>query len=171
MVDRERDGHPTLTKEKFSLAFVRSIILTAGCMVQEPDIDNDKVYFTLRPQKRGPNKNGVRAPLVDVQLKSTTKLKFDGTDFLYDLDVDTYNDLADVARMAPCYLFVLTLPKKQSDWVNASAEQLGLRHQVLWYPMTGVESSSNSETQRVRIPKANRLTPDAVNQIVEEVSR
>ncbi len=135
------------------------------------EIDNDKIDFMVRPQKSGPNQQGLRAPVIDVQLKATSSPNYSNSHFNFDLDVDSYNSLVGEDRHLPPFLFVVVVPTSQHDWIVASENELALRHQGFWFPMSGLQVSTNAKTERVKIPLSNRLSPRAVAVILDGVQR
>ena len=108
---------------------------------------------------------------VDLQAKSTVDWSYDGDHVLYDLDVATYNYLIERTRNCaqPCILVVLCLNESDSRWLEITEAELTLRNCVYWCQLRG-DLSENGSTERVRIPRCNRFTPEAVEEMMRKVS-
>ncbi|MBV8279909.1 MAG: DUF4365 domain-containing protein [Verrucomicrobia bacterium] len=69
----------------------------------------------------------------------------------------------------PCILVLLCLHENESRWLEITETELTLRNCVYWCHLRG-DLSENSGTQRVRIPRCNRFTPEAVEEMMRKVS-
>lgn len=108
----------------------------------------------------------------DFQLKSTINWQIDGTDIIYDIEADTYNKLVyrHSQNATPCLLVLLCLPKDSNDWICFSEEELSLRKCGYFHYIKG-NATSNKSKQRIRIPRANVLTPRAIQRLIEDAKR
>ena len=106
----------------------------------------------------------------DFQSKSTIDWEINGTDIVYDLEVNAYNDLAERAGSGglPFLLVLLCLPKNEAGWLDVSADKLILQKCAYWAKLDGA-LTDNVGTRRVRIPVANIFTPEAVIGILRDI--
>jgi Domain of unknown function (DUF4365) len=108
---------------------------------------------------------------LDFQAKSTTRWQHDGDFVIYDLEAKTFNDLVTRHPSAPrCALILLCLPGEPQDWIVSLEASLTLRHCCYWAFIEG-EETGNEVTKRIRIPRRNVLTADAVRQLLNEERR
>lgn len=151
--------HEQQYKEWFSRAFVQAISASAGVAAEW--VQNDMYGVDVVLRRRGVS--------VDVQLKATSVPEFDDDGaMVFDLDVATYNALADSGRMAPAYLVVVTIGSERSSWVGHVPMQTGLLHEARWLRISGLPQSPNSATVRLKVPASNLLTARAVARFVDE---
>lgn len=106
----------------------------------------------------------------DFQSKTTTKWSLQGTEIVYDLEVDAYNDLVGRAGNGglPFLLILLCIPQDETAWLDVSADKLILQKCAYWFQLDGV-LTNNVATRRVRIPVANVFTPTALTGILENI--
>lgn len=106
----------------------------------------------------------------DFQSKSTTDWAINGTEIVYDLEVNAYNDLVERAGSGglPFLLVLLCLPKNEVGWLNVSADKLILQKCAYWAKLNGA-LTDNAATRRIRIPVANVFTPKAVVGILRDI--
>ena len=111
-------------------------------------------------------------PKVDVQLKATTQQHLERGEYLsWQLDIEHYDSLRAAATL-PHLLVVLLLPEDVEDSVEHTAEQLVVRRCGYWVNMTGMEAAPpEQKTQTVQLPKTQMFSPDALNEILEKVSK
>ena len=111
------------------------------------------------------NLNGRRVETgypVDFQMKSTINWGYDGGFVVYDLEAKTYNAMVGRARTAiPLILLLLCLPRDSAAWLAGTETELILRHCCYWMKLSG-EPTDNKTKKRIRIPRSNLLTPEAV---------
>lgn len=166
---KSSSGHPTLTMEAYSIAFVSAIIQAGGCTIMNPVIDDDKVDFALRRHNSGTNPYGVSSPQIDVQMKATTSHEVDGEHFVYDLDADTHRHLSDPNRHLPALLMVVAMPAERENWIHVSDAETALRNQAFWFELSGLEPTANTSSVRLKIPLANQVNPESVNALLDRV--
>lgn len=106
----------------------------------------------------------------DCQLKATVNWKEEETSIVYDLEADTYNKIIYRHQNStiPCILVLLCLPTEEAEWLHISEEELKLR-KCCYYLYINGEPTNNKETIRIRIPRTNVFSPDAVKELVEKV--
>lgn len=150
------------TQECLSLAYVHAVTGRAGVNLLVGSRHDYGVDGTFKPVV---NMNGRRVESghpVDFQLKSSVNWEHDGEVVVYDLESKNYNDMVGrVPSAIPLILLLLCLPRDSSTWLAGTETELVLRHCCYWMRVTG-EPTDNSKTKRIRIPRSNLLTPEAV---------
>lgn len=145
-------------KEWFSRSFLQAASASAGIAMQLIQDDLFGVDAIL--------KDGYTS--VDVQLKATASPQFDGNgDILFDLDVPTYDLLRAAYRDNSAYLVLAVLDPERSRWVTQDKGGTHLHDHAYWLRLTGMPSTPNESTIRLRIPVRQRLSPESVRLIVE----
>lgn len=142
----------------------------AGVSISFPDrdfgVDGTFRQIAVLGARRFPN-----GYALDFQLKASTRYQIELDHIVYDLEVKTYSDL--IARRIgggaiPCILILKTLPSDPLQWMKISEEGLLLRGGCYWEYFQG-DPSSNQETVRVRIPRSQQLTPEALSMLLNNV--
>lgn len=114
-----------------------------------------------------PDNNGIdakisrRGTLTDIglQLKATTDWKFSGSDLLYELDVNAYNQLVGYSQRVPSFLGLMIYPKLGDSWHQVNeGDSLVIRHTMYWEFLGGRPLSTNSQSVSLRIPRRKLLT-------------
>ncbi|HTH49891.1 MAG TPA: DUF4365 domain-containing protein [Candidatus Limnocylindria bacterium] len=157
-------------KESLSRAYVTAVVgrsrnnLVWG---REYDYGVDGTVRMLAPRGTRIRENGFG---FDFQSKTTTDWEIDGTEVVYDLEANAYNDLAERAGTGafPFLLVLLCLPKADDSWLDVTNEKLILQKCAFWAKLGG-EQTANTGTRRIRIPVANVFTPTAVRAILGEI--
>jgi hypothetical protein len=155
-------------KERLSNAYVSAVAAQAGATFtpKHPEYGDDAFITPVKLLD-----NGRYAPLGYVlicQLKSTTTSKLEDNDVVYDMDVVAYNKLAGWEGTSPCILVLFRLPKNPRDWLTLDEEQLRLKNCCYWKHITG-PLSTNESWQRIRIPRTQTFTPEAVIELLEKI--
>jgi hypothetical protein len=159
------------TQECLSLAFVHALTGVAGVNLALGNPNKQRrhdygIDGTFHPVSEGSRRLETGFP-VDFQMKSTVNWDVSGSDIVYDLEAQTYNDLVGRDPYAvPCILILLCLPKSPEEWLVGSETEMVLRNCCYWEKLTG-EPTENSSTRRIRIPRKNLLTPDGIRQILK----
>ncbi len=155
------------TQECLSLAFVHALTGVAGVNLQLGRRHDYGIDGTFRPVSTYGSHHVENGFPVDFQLKSTVNWAIDDQDVAYDLDATTYNHL--VSRDpsgVPCILILLCLPKEPSEWLLGSESEMLLRNCCYWNQLQW-ETTKNTTTKRIRIPRRNLLSVEAVRSILE----
>jgi hypothetical protein len=108
--------------------------------------------------------------LLDLQLKATINADTsDPTTIGYDLRVADYDKLRRTDVPVPRVLVVLELPEAETAWVTQTADELILRRAAFWTSLRGRAAITATSTTRVRMPRANVLTPAAVTDLLTRI--
>ncbi|MDD9995869.1 MAG: DUF4365 domain-containing protein, partial [Dehalococcoidia bacterium] len=107
---------------------------------------------------------------VDFQLKATTVYDIQGSDIAYDLRVENYNQLI-ATDGVPNILILFLMPDDPAQWLSHTEDELCLRKCAYWVSLMGLPPSSNTSSQRVRVPLANVFHPDGLQSMFDQVRR
>jgi hypothetical protein len=150
-------------KESLSRAYVTAVVGRARQGLvwgHEYDYGVDGQVRTLERRGQRIRETGLG---FDFQSKTTVDWSIDGTDVVYDLEAEAYNDLVerDGKCAFPFLLILLCLRPDDSTWLSVSTDELILRKCALWCKLSG-SLTTNLGTKRIRVPMANVFTPQAV---------
>lgn len=148
-------------KEHFSNAYVMAVATRGGYTIGLWNQDKDGVDVTLRH----------RGLMVDLQLKCTQQPRSASGDFVYDLDVATYNKLRDPDRSAPGYLALVVVPANLDDWLLHEQTRLLMACHGYWAKLQDEPAPSGNSTTAVRLPRSQPLTAEALKLMFEEALR
>lgn len=151
-------------EEGLSRAYVQAVVTQAGMTVTWPQSGDDYgVDGTIRQVTNRGSRLLTHGFALDFQLKATTTWEQTGDEIVYDLAAKTYNDLAvrNSVRAIPLLLIVFCLPPEESEWLEVTEAFLQLRKCCYWTWIAGSETE-NVATQRIRIPRQQRLTPQVL---------
>ena len=144
-------------KEEFSVAYVHAIASAAGYALERRTVDAYGVDLELI--------NG--SFRIDVQMKCTNEADEKKATFFYQLDARTYNFLADPDRTVPGFVFVVEVPKQQSQWLGVGAESLSLSRLCYYREMTGLALvPDGQQSKAVSFDRKHFLTVDALAHIM-----
>lgn len=162
-------------EEGLSRAYVSAVAFRAGVNVA---INADNFDYGIDGTFKGINFIGTaRKPSgnnLDFQMKASIDWTIDSTHVTYDLEADTYNHLADVmnhfryGRATPAMLILLCLPKDQTKWLEVDEDQILLRKCCYFHFIEG-EPTPNKSTTRIKIDRANKLTPGSVQALLQKI--
>jgi hypothetical protein len=155
--------------EQLSRAYVQAVAAVAGCTSARPETDYGYDQTLRRVWQSGDEWIPVGRNL-DLQLKSTTAAALTDNEVVYDLDTRAYNILRRSTRRAPAYLVLLVLPPDQAEWLSHSEDRLELRRCAYWLSLRGLAAVPNTSSVRIRIPRQNQFTPDALARIMDAVA-
>lgn len=158
-------------KERLSVAYVRAVTARAGAKFTENDAPEYGVDGFIRAVKKLPSgKYTATGFLFHCQLKATSTCELVGDCVVYDMKVNAYNKLAQWEGNSPCILVLFRLPENPTEWLRLDEDQLLLRNCCYWEHVTG-PPSANTGSQRVKIPRSQTFTPDAVRELLEKVKQ
>ncbi|MBC6403053.1 MAG: DUF4365 domain-containing protein [Hyphomonadaceae bacterium] len=155
---------PNDRKEALSRAYTAAIAAGAGYTLAGQNFDRDGIDIQVRA-------SGSMRPSLDIQLKATINLADAGGDeFRYALRRRNY-DLLREATFVPRILVVLHLPKDESLWINASPEELVIRHCAYWVSLLGFPETQNTLSVTIPIKKRNRFDVKALRALMEQARK
>jgi hypothetical protein len=137
-----------------------------NCSFREFDYGID---VTVHPIHRRENRYIETGFNLDIQAKSTFRATVMADEVLYDLEVKSYDDLRAIDVGTPRILVLLVQPENELEWTEMDEEALRLRRCAYWISLKGREPTSNTETVRVSIPRANRFSVEALQGIMERL--
>ena len=146
-----------------SWAYLCAVVSHAGWRLSLPMRDDHGIDGTIEAPVRGMNK-------VDFQLKATTLYEIRGDDIVYDLRVENYNQLV-AEDGVPRILILFLMPNDPDQWLSHTEDELCLRKCAYWVSLMGLPPSSNTSSQRVRVPLANVFHPDGLQKMFDQVRR
>jgi hypothetical protein len=156
--------------ESLSRAYVRAIAGRAGLnlAVREYDYGVDGSFDEVVVRQNRRVESGFS---LSFQLKSSTQWQLNDTQVVYDLEVKTYNDLIlrrSMRTATPCILILLALPSDSMQWLICEETQLRLQGTCYWEYLSG-SPSENRQSVRIRIPRSQRLNPESLLTLIENV--
>lgn len=160
---------PIQTKEELlSIAYVSAIVASAGAIAQSINMDFG-VDLSIRRIGEYDGKRIDMGTVVDLQLKATINWDIDNDEVIYDIDAEAYNRIVLRRQNAitPCVLLLCCLPKKNTNWVNADENRLILRKCCYYHEING-EKTSNTSSKRLKIPRNQLLTENAVIELIKK---
>lgn len=155
-------------KEQFSNAYLQAVVSVAGYSLYKPSIDNDSVDWGIAASSDVVG--SVRAPRLEVQLKSTSREALDKDTIRYPLKLKNYNDLRMPDFSIPRILLVVLLPDKLTDWLKESEQELCLRYCGYWISLNGMPKTLNTTAVTVSIPRTNQFTVAALKSIIQGIA-
>lgn len=151
-------------KEEFSYGYIHVLTSACGYIIQRSgrSLDNCGIDLQIIDSETSEN---AEAPRISAQTKCTTPkyLHEEENCFKYDLKVANYNQLIKKA-IDPNILIVVIVPDEISDWLNIceKKQESLLKTCGYWVSLEGKEKTLNTRTTRIKIPKANILTLEAL---------
>lgn len=157
-------------EESLSVSYVGSVVAKTGVLYDIVPKDYG-VDVCVRNVDYFDGKMMDTGVAFDIQLKATIKWKLDGENIIYDLEASTYNKLVyrHNQNTYPCILVLLCLPREQEKWLEITEEVLSMRKCCYFVYINGDNYTENSATTRIRIPRSNILTPEAVEKLMTDV--
>ncbi len=156
--------------EALSRAYVRAIAGRAGLnlAIREYDYGVDGSFDEVVVRQNRRVESGFS---LSFQLKASTQWQLDDIQVIYDLEAKTYNDLIlrrSMRSATPCILILLALPLDSRQWLICEETQLRLQGTCYWEYLSG-RLSENRQSVRIRIPRSQRLTPESLLTLIENV--
>jgi hypothetical protein len=156
--------------ESLSRAYVRAIAGRAGLnlAVREYDYGVDSSFDEVMVRQNRRVESGFS---LSFQLKASTQWQLNDAQVVYDLEVKTYNDLIlrrSMRTATPCILILLALPSDSMQWLICEETQLRLQGTCYWEYLSG-SLSENRQSVRIRIPRSQRLNPESLLTLIENV--
>jgi hypothetical protein len=153
-------------KEQFSLAYARAVAAVAGCDVTVYNVDVNGCDIGIHATD---DRMHARLPKVDAQVKCTSQEINEEESVVFDLDVRTYRKLRQDVTV-PRILIVVLVPRNPEDWIAHSEEEMAIRHCGYWRSLYDLDETANVDSVRVRVPRTQVFTPDALLSIMEQIN-
>ncbi|MEG4807873.1 DUF4365 domain-containing protein [Microcoleus sp. F8-D3] len=153
-------------KELFSKAYVRAVTAVVGCSVDQPENDYDSVDLCIKAVDRDP----MQPHRLELQLKCTSRDVLDAQCVRYPLNVKNYNDLR-VTAFIPRLQVVVLVPENIGEWIQQSEQEMLLRHCAYWVSLRGMPETRNTNRITVELPRRNHFTPQALESIMQRISK
>ena len=154
-------------REGLSRAFILAVAHRAGlsCSLANFDYGVDGTLNEIQIKDKRHFESGF---CIDFQAKASGEAEIGASEVVYDLEAQAYNDLVNTDRGGkPFILIVLALPADRSQWLEVTADALLLRRCAFWISLRGQSPTTNSSTQRIKIPRANVFDVNAVRTLME----
>ncbi|MEG4235004.1 DUF4365 domain-containing protein [Microcoleus sp. Pol11C3] len=155
-------------KEQFSNIYLQAVTTVAGYSVYTPSVDDDSVDWGVAA-KGGTGR--IRAPRLELQLKSTSRDIQDNHFIRYPLKLKNYDDLRMDDFAIPRILVVVLIPETPEDWLTQSETELCIRGCGYWISLRGKPKTQNTNAVSVPIPKTNQFTVATLQSIMERISQ
>ena len=151
--------------DELATAYVQAVAAVAGATIAVSRQDYG-VDGTLKHIVKVPGGRFVESGFpVDFQLKGTTVASVREELVRYDLKVRNYDLIVSRSPMGTPYYLSLVCFNSTADWFALSPSELILRASAFWWTEAGPRTS-NSATARIDIPIKNRLTSDAIEDML-----
>lgn len=164
----------THIQEEISRAYIKAVCNHAGYVLCLPERDYG-LDVNVKGVNMKPNGNKFNYRFtginVDIQLKSTINYQEDGTNIIYDLDSQAFTDLIEPQVIGTKRILVLLLlPEEKSEWISQGTEALALKKCAYWISLEGLPNDLiNSSTNRIKIPKRNIFSGEALDKIMQAI--
>ena len=158
-------------KERLSVAYVKTVSAKAGAQYMTPDgaeygTDGSISRVTILPDGSFSNTGWT----FHCQLKATINWIEQEDHIAYDMDPDAYNKLVTWEGNSPCLLILLRLPSNEQEWLNLDEESLILKNCCYYKHLIG-SRTDNTSSIRIRIPRNQLFTPEAVNFLLDHMKQ
>lgn len=144
-------------------------VIAAACGIQHGrpttlDLDKADVLLCLLATVAG-----TYHPSVLAQVKTLQDLRYDeaSAEYVYDLDVKTYNVLRRTDTSFRRVLVVIEVPDADSTRVRLERDGTTLLGIGAWVSIEGAPETTNTTTIAVRLPAANTLDPSGLRRMLE----
>jgi len=147
-------GRASLLQGDFGEAWLHVVAAGAEMLHGESstvDLDKADVEVTWHGEHQG-----TYSPTVKVQVKTSGHLRLVDDDYVYDLDVETYDVLRRTDHSVGRVLAVIRVAEGGEKVELADRGTILVGHGA-WVSLEGQPPTTNAETVAVRLPKANTL--------------
>lgn len=151
--------------DELATAYVHAVVSAAGATIAISRLDygvDGTLKHILEDERGRFIESGYP---VDFQLKGTTSANFGSDLVTYDLRARNFDLISNrTAHATPYYLFLVCFPDGGTELVLED-DRLILNASAFWWTRSG-NPAENTSSVRIRIPKSNRLTADAITQML-----
>lgn len=155
--------------EQFQLGYINAIAAAAGCNIAgTPSID-EGVDLILSHRSDSHLQTG--AVYLELQLKSTSQFADQNTNHVSsNMRDDRYREFISKNPSMDRIVVVMSLPSDPAEWLEATHDQLALRHCCYWVNLRGADPSSAARPT-FRAPKANIFDDVALCGIMQRIGQ
>lgn len=127
--------------EQFQLGYINAIAAAAGCNISgTPSID-EGIDLVLSHRSTAHRRTG--AAYLELQLKSTSQFVDRNTNYVSsNMRADRYQEFISQDPSMDRIVVVMSLPSDPEEWLEATHDQLTLRHCCYWVNLRGADPSS-----------------------------
>jgi Domain of unknown function (DUF4365) len=140
---------PEQQMEQFSFAYVRAVAAAARVNVGRPEVDTDSVDFRFSVSS---SIGRIPPPIVEAQVKCTSKAAERGKPIRFPLKAKNYNELIG-KRYFPRVLIVVVVPKSPKEWLVQDEQSLALFGCGYWVSLESEPERANTSSVTVVIPR------------------
>ena len=153
-------------RRRSNKAYIGALASAAGYTLAQPEVDDDSIDIIFKSRARHGTRRG---PSLDAQLKATSHLNDNGSEYTFDLPLKNYDDLRDTDLTTPRILIVMQLPTNCDDWISCNDNYIELRKRAYWVSLCGHPKTANRSVVRIRLPKANVFNVEALHIILNKI--
>lgn len=152
---------------QFGEDYVRALASAAGLVVHvhKPDVDGIDLGLSIPGEV-----NGLRSPMIEVQVKSASKPRRRAGEWYFDgLNEVQFNKLAGGDYCVPRFLFLVCVPANADEYASFCADGMLLRQLGYYLSLEDEDRVPQPDTRRrrpVRVPMSNVLTVRSLQNLV-----
>ena len=156
---------PDLAKQELHFAYFRAVVADAGASAATPTPDIGIDFIVSGARIRNETKYAPTGLTFFCQLRSTTDWKIRGDRFVYAVEADAYNKLAELEKGLGI-LIVYALPQRGERPLSVDDSRLQLRKCCYWYRVPR-EPTLNTSSITIEIPIKQLFDRKAVDRLLE----
>ncbi len=157
-------------KQQLSVAFAHAVAAHAGYTCQVQHVDDDSVDVLIGARGYVHDRDVVRSPRLEAQLKATSSLKPGKKHLTFPLKPKNYEDLRERTHI-PRLLLVLVLPENPREWIETTEECMISRRCAYWISLLGMRERGNASSVSVRLPRSQRFDVVQLQGLMQRASR
>lgn len=154
-------------KEQFSRAYVHAVATVAGFAVYEPKVDDESGDLGIAGRVAS---DIPRPPRLELQLKCTSDRIIKNEDIVFSLKRKNYDDLRLDDLIVPRLLVVLSVPRRDDDWLTHTETETTIRHCACWASLRGMEDKGARTKVSISFPRTNLFCVQALRELMRRVS-
>ena len=154
-----------LAKAELQSAYVRAVVADAGATLASPEPDIGIDFMVSGARMRNEAQYAPTGLSFLCQLKSTKAWEIRNDKFIYAVEADAYNKLAELQKGLGI-LIVYALPKDASRPLGVTENFLQMRKCCYWYHVPR-KATTNLSSITIEIPRSQLFDQDAVNHLLE----
>lgn len=154
-------------QEPYSIAFIGSIVATAGYSFQAFNSATNPDRVSIDAQISIPEIKDVLIQDLKVQAKCTYYHQPKEGYLPFKINKKNYDDIR--LNRNPHLLLVVNIPKSNNEWVLSNDRSLELRYNCYYLSLVGLDEIAG-DSKTLRIPLGNVLTPGRLSEIMDLLS-